>query len=169
MKKKRSVGITLLAIYLLVSGLPGLLIGGVVPATPWVKGSTLIFALAAIVCGLGLLGLRAWAYKTTVGFLVMSILWAIAYNSPLFLQDRLRANEEFCQRVRASVKSETGYILNEKRVTREEFLRYQEMKQDRMRQSGCQWPIMLMSIIIGGGLLYYMCRSTVIEQFKSTE
>jgi len=162
MEKKRSVGVTVLSIFLVIGGLITFVPND---ATAFVKIINIFGGIASIICAVALFRLLPWGRKATIMFIVGGIVYSFIYHSPIFLNQRIYQLEK---RYESIVNDEhpVSYSMNEKKVTKEEYLAYQRRKIEREINNKFNYPYMILALLCQGLILLFLFRKNIKQQFK---
>jgi len=144
MIKKKSIGLLLLSLYLIIGGILSIvaidemLIGRVISAS---------LGIAAVICGIGIFFLKKWSLKATIVLLLLGIVNSFLLSSPIFQEQRIQQLERQYESI--SKEQSSKYSLNDKEVTKEEFLANRRHKIDTTKKSNFDLMRLLPSILLG--------------------
>jgi hypothetical protein len=161
MKKKRSIGIIILSVYLLLAGI----ISFIPHSEPiFTKGIAIILGLVSIICAIALFFLLPWGRKTTIFLMVISILYSFIYYSPIYHEQRTQHFESDYQRILNDERN-VSYSINDNEVTKEEFLVYKRQKIEKYNDKGFDIPMLIYSLALEGLILLFLFKKSIKQQF----
>ena len=162
MIKKKSIGLILLSLYLVIGGIMSIVIMDEIMT---VRVISVVLGIASIVCGVGIFILKRWSRKATIILLLLCIVNSFLLGSPLFQKQRIQQLESYYDEINKG--SSSKYLLNDKEVSKAEFLENGKNRIETMKKNNFDFMRIVPSTLFYGLLLLYLFKGTVKQQFEN--
>lgn len=162
MKKKRTIGITLLSIYLFLIGVAGLIYEG---SVTFASSMSIFWCGFYLICSVSLFKLLPWGRKAVIILAISGIVYATLYNSPIYHQQRIEHIEYLYQNVLKD-ESRVSYSINNEKVTKKAYLDYRKQRIEKEKANSFNLLQMISGIILNGLLLLLLFKKSVKQQFE---
>jgi hypothetical protein len=163
LKSSRLLSITVLSIYMLISGLSGFLLLGLFlpPYSPF-KIVSMIFCLASVICAIMLFFRPVPGRKLTIIYFSCSIIYSCLYFSPLFHEQRIKVQETRYEKkiARYRSKHKNNKIPDEKYYSRDAI--------EKEKSKPFNFPKMLLAIFLPVAIVFYLCNPSIKEKFNTS-
>ena len=123
MEKKRSIVVTIICIYFLLISITTFFT--YTSASIYFEIVNIIYAGASLICAVALYKLFPWGRKASILLMAVGIFITFIYHSPLMKETRITDRLKFYEQ--GAMDNNTTYYLNEKEVTKDEFMAHRNI------------------------------------------